>query len=89
MKDIIGEYRLIPQGTEIWSISNQTTFNITQDEIVEIKHTCIGSDYVFIEPRQLIFNIPGYIPTIIGKGRDEWGVSLSKTIPYKVPEPQF
>lgn len=89
-KPIVGEYRLIPKGTEFWSIHNQSNIIINEDQIVEVKHTiAFNNDYVYVKPKQLIFNIPGYIPTIIGKGRDEWGVTYSKTIPYDVPQPQF
>jgi hypothetical protein len=61
----------------------------TEDEIVKIKHTCYGSDIVFVEPMQLIFNLVGYIPTLIGKGVDEWELSYSKTIKYKIPNPNI
>lgn len=82
----IGENRLIPKGTKFWSIKNQTQIMTDEDEIVGIKHTCIGSDVVFVEPKQLIFNIIGYIPTLIGRGSDEWKLNYSKTLPYVVPE---
>lgn len=60
-----------------------------EDVIVEVKHTCMGSDVVFVEPKQLIFNMIGYIPTLIGGGTDEWELSYSKTLPYTIPEAQF
>ena len=82
---IIDTYKLIPKGTIFWSISNQTTISSDNDEIVQIKHTCYGNDTVFVKPMQLLFNIPGFIPTLIGKGTDEWELSLSKTKPYKKP----
>ena len=82
MDNKIGEYRLIPKGTKFWSIKNQTTIMTDIDEIVEIKHTCIGNDVIFVEPRQLLFNIPGYIPTLIGRGTDEWELSYKQTLPY-------
>jgi len=85
----VGELRLIPKGRQFWSIKNQTSLTSNEDEIVEIKHTCYGSDQVFVTPKQLLFNIPGQIPTLIGKGVDEWGISYSKTLPYTVPEPQL
>ena len=85
----IGENRLIPRGTKFWSIKNQTSIMTDEDEIVEIKQTCLGSDTVFVEPKQLIFNMIGYIPTLIRRGTDEWELSHSKTLPYNVPEPQF
>lgn len=84
----IGTYRLIPKGTKFWSINNQSVLSSSADEIVEIGHTCHGNDAVFVKPMQLLFNLPGQIPTLIGKGIDEWEISYSKTLPYNVPEPQ-
>lgn len=86
---MIDEYRLIPKGTKFWSISNQTTISSDSDEIVQIKHTCHGNDTVFVKPMQLLFNIAGFIPILIAKGSDEWGISLSKTKPYKKPKSEI
>jgi hypothetical protein len=85
----VGEYRLIPKGTKFWSIKNQTTIMTDSDEIVEIKHTCYGNDVVFVEPKQLLFNMMGFFPTLIERGSDEWEISYSETLPYKIPEPKF
>ena len=85
----IGELRLILKDTLFWSIKNQTMISTNEDEIVELKHTCYGSDYIFVKPKQLIFQCPGSIPGVIGRGSDEWGIDYSKTLPYKIPEPQF
>jgi hypothetical protein len=85
----IGENRFIPKGTKFRSIKNQTNILLDEDAIVEVKHTCIGSDVVFVEPKQLIFNMMGYIPTLIGRGTDEWELSYSKTLEYTVPEARF
>ena len=89
MSEIIGENRLIPKGTIFWSIKNQTNIMLDEDSIIEITHTCTGSDAVFVKPKQLIFNMIGYIPTLIGKGTDEWVISYSKTLSYTIPEAQF
>lgn len=83
------EYRLIPKGTQIFSINNQTNFITTQDEIIEIKHKGIEGEHIFCELKQLLFNIPGYIPTLIGKGKDEWSLRYSKTEPYSIPDGNF
>ena len=85
MIDKIGEYRLIPKGTEFWSIKNQTIFSSKQDEIIQIKHTCHGNDIIYGEPKQLIGEL--LYPTLIGKGSDEWGLSYSKTELYQIPNP--
>lgn len=81
----IGENRLIPKGILFWSIKNQMNLLLDEDVIVEVKQTCVGSDVVFVEPKQLIFNIIGYLPTLICRGTDEWQLSYSKTLPYVVP----
>lgn len=62
---------------------------LDEDAIVKVKHTCIGSDEVFVEPKQLIFDMIGQIPMLIGSGTDEWLLSYSETLPYTVPEAQL
>ena len=86
---MIGQYRIVPKGTEFWSIANQTNFITTKDEIILVKHTCAGSTGIFGEPQQLIFNMVGFIPTIIGKGGDEWSLDYSNTLPYEIPQAEF
>lgn len=83
----IGELRLIPKGTEFWSIKNQNIIMLTQDTIVEIKQ--VSMDIIFVIQKELIFNITGYIPTLISRGYDEWEISYSKTLPYNIPEPRW
>lgn len=85
----IDELRLVPKMTPFWSIANQRMILIDQDCIVQVKHTCFGSDTVFVAPMQLIFNIPGYFPTVIGIGSDEWELGYSKTLPFEIPKPTF
>lgn len=85
----INEIRLIPKETIVWSIKNQSNIRLVDDTIVQIKHTCIGNDTVFVEPRQLIFNMIGHIPTLIGRGTDEWSLNYSNTLPYNIPSPTF
>ena len=89
MKAEIGEYRLVPKGSAIFSIANQCNFILEEDAIVTVKHTMAGSDGVFAEPMQLLYNLPGHIPFLIGKGKDEWSLDFKITKPYRVPEPQF
>lgn len=86
---MIGEIRKILKGTQVWSIANQTLIGFNEDQICEVTHTCIGNDTVFVEPKRLAWNLPGQIPTLMGRGTDEWSVSYSKTEPYQVPKPQF
>ncbi len=85
----IGEYRLIPKGTVFWSINCQTELITRKDEIVEINQRCTGElDIIFVLPKQLIFNAPGFMPTLIGKGVDEWMLNYSETLPYTIPKAQ-
>lgn len=89
-KEIVHLLRTVPKGTRIWSIHNQAYMILDEDAIVEINHTICGSeDWVYGEQRQVIFNHPGFVPTVISKGKDEWGFLLSDTTPYEVPGPQF
>jgi len=85
---VIGEYRLIPKGTTIWSINNQTTFILAKDEIVKISAKCIGNYTIFVSPIDVLFNMIGFIPTPMPKGKDEWSVSYEDTIPYEIPKYQ-
>lgn len=89
MQNKIDELRLIPKGTKFWSVKNQRNIILDEDAIVEIKHTCIGNNGVFVEPKELIFNMIGHIPTLIGKGTDEWSLNYSSTLPYTISKPQF
>ncbi len=82
--------KLIKTGAKIWSINNQMNFILERDVIMEITHTTSISEYVvFGKPMQLLFNIPGYIPTLIGCGTDEWSFNLEGSEDYVVPPPQF
>lgn len=84
----VGKLRLLPKGTEVWSINNQANIIITKDTIVEIKHTVFGNDdYVYVQPKQVIFNMVGFIPTLIGLGCDEWGILYSQSKKYNLPKP--
>lgn len=85
----IGQLRLIKSGSQVWSISNQAAIILAEDSIVEVKQTCYGNDAVFVKPMQLLFNIPGHIPGVIGRGTDEWSISYKNTEHYEVPPPQF
>lgn len=85
----IGDLRLIPKETGVFSITNQRRIFLDEDAIVEIKHTCYDSDIVFVKPKQLLFNCPGFITGLIGLGGDEWSISYSQTLPYSIPIHNF
>lgn len=78
---------MIKAGSKVWSISNQANIILVEDSIVEVKHTCHGSDAVFVKPMQILFQHT--IPSICGRGKDEWGVSYENTEHYEVPPPQL
>lgn len=80
---------MIKAGMEVWSIKNQAMIILKNDSIVEIKHTCHGNDVVFVTPMQILFDFPGMIPGICGKGTDEWSIDYKKTKSYKVPKSRY
>ena len=82
----VNDYAIIPKGTKVWSIAFQRDIKFDDKLIVKIKNTCFGSDYVFVEQQELLYNTPGLIPTLI-ETKNEFGLSASKLKPYKVPEP--
>jgi len=90
-KPEVGKYRLIPKGTVVWSIDHQTNIMFEKDEIVKITNTVILDDnYFYGELSQCLFNFPGFIPGMIGKGSNAGiGIRFSETKPYEVPKPQF
>jgi hypothetical protein len=90
-KPKIGEYRLIPKGVVVWSIDHQSNISFEKDEIVKITTTVILDDnYFYGELSQCLFNAPGLIPGMIGKGSSAGlGIRFSETKPYEVPKPKF
>ena len=84
-KPTVGEYRLIPCGTIIWSIDAQTNLATTKDEIIEITHTTCYGDLIFVKRKELLFNLPGHIPYLIDSGTDEWELCYRVTSKYEIP----
>lgn len=84
-KPTVGEYRLIPCGTKIWSINSQTNLATTKDEIIEITHTTCYGDYIYAKRKELLCNYPGYTPYLIDSGKDEWGLLCRTTSKYDIP----
>lgn len=84
-KPTVGEYRLIPCGTKIWSINSQTNLATTKDEIIEITHTTCYGDLIFVKRKDLLFNLPGHIPYLIDSGTDEWELCYRVTSKYEIP----
>jgi len=80
----VGDYRLIPKGTEIWSISLQERVIFTKDQVVKITNTIHGNDDSFFGILQLQLYMH-MIPTLIDKTHGEISTSLSVTEKYKLP----
>ncbi len=83
----IGDYRLIPKGKKVFSISLQENVIFEKDMVIEITHTCIGNNCVFANLMLVLFeaSFPGIAP----KAHGEVSVDFNETLPYKLPEPTF
>ena len=66
----------------------RTKIILTEESIVEIRHTCEGNDIIFVKPKQIVFGGYGSIPNVIGKGTDEWSLDFEETDPYIIPVTQ-
>jgi len=83
----IGEHRIIPKDTIIWSIKAQTSMRTVKDEVVEIKHIGLEDDsLIFVVAKDVGFNVCGYEPYVTGRGTDEWTLDYSATLPYEIPQ---
>lgn len=76
---IIGQIRMLPKDTIIWSVNNQTTFKLYHDEVILITHTCWGTTTVFCKP-QLPLGWIGTDEKWVNKGKDEWSVDYNQTV---------
>ena len=85
--DKIGKLRLIPTGTEVWSISLQEQVKFNRDVVVKITNTvAFDDDYVF-GILQLTFFLAGPFPGITDKTHGDISFSYKKTLPYELPKP--
>ena len=66
----VGNYLLIPKGKQVWNIEFQSNISFEEDQIVELTHNIYSGDYGYGKLKQLLWNIPGFIPTLIDKGKD-------------------
>ena len=75
---MVGTYRLIPEGSKIFSIHNQRFLITTLDTIIEITHTVSYSeDFVYGKPKQELLS------GLLDLGQDEWGFNLLVTKEYE------
>jgi len=81
-----GDLRLIPSFTKVWSDTNLMHVVLTKDVICQITMVH-NNDVIWVRPMELIFNAPGQIPAIVGKGQDTWQLEASKTKSYEIPKP--
>ena len=84
----IGDYRLLPKGNKIWSIALQKNVIFEENIIIEVTNTIFGDKTCFFgKMKVLLFNYPGYIPTLINTPNGDVGtININKTLPYKIPE---
>lgn len=81
----IDELRLISANTKVWSTDLQAVILLDNDMIIKVKHTCYGSDYVFVQPCNLCGELT--IPDVYKRHCNELGLSYADTRPYKLPKP--
>ena len=79
----VGDYRLIPKGTEIWSITLQERVTFNQDYVVKITNTIHGDEDNFFGILQLEL-FKHMIPGLADKAHGEVSTSLSVTERYEL-----
>ena len=79
----IGELRLIPKGTKVFSIILQENVVFDRDVVVKVDARIIGEKNFFFGKMQLIlFNFPGAIPGIVDKAHGDLSLDIRNTKPY-------
>jgi len=81
----VGDHRILPKGTEVWSIEYQTNISFKEDEIIEVTHTTVYGDLFFGKLKQIIGQT--MFPGLIDQGSAEIETLFSKTTDFKMPEP--
>jgi len=85
----VGGYLLIPKGKQVWNIEFQSNISFEEDQIIELTHNVWSGNYGYGKLKQLLWNIPGFIPTLIDKGKGEIGFNFEGITQYIVPKPTF
>ena len=83
----IGELRLIPAGTEVWSISLQERVKFNRDVVVKITNTVAFDDDFVFGMIQLTLFLAGPFPGIMDKVNGDIDFSYKDTLPYELPKP--
>ena len=81
----VGDYRILPRETEVWSIEYQTRLSFVEDEIIEVTATTVNGDLFFGKLKQIIGQT--MLPSLIGKGSGEIETYFSLTKDFTMPEP--
>jgi hypothetical protein len=90
MEPGIGEHRLLPKGTRVFSTALQENVVFDNDVIVTVTNRINGpGSFVFANMQMLLFNFPGHIPTLVEKAHGTLSLKFEDTLPYKVPEPML
>ena len=79
----IGELRLIPKNTPIWSIALQEVVRFDKDMVVRITNTCVDNSTYFYGTLQLVL-FEWAIPGIGDKANGDVGLTYDKTLPYEL-----
>lgn len=78
----IGSHKVIPAGTEFWSIKNQMVLLSNEDIIVEINHKVYTGRYVYVKPKTISGT---YVRDLAAQGIDEYGINYDKLISFVMP----
>lgn len=85
-----GNLFILPANSNVWSTSHQANISFEKEEIIKITaRYCGNGEFCFAELQQLLFNIPGQIPTLIRKGSGEISLDVKDLKIYEVPKPHF
>lgn len=93
-KPKVGDLRMLPGGTSIWSIGLQQRIKFESNIIVEITNGCTDNPNMFFyKMKTLLHEGPGQIPSVLDSFKGETGslgaFDVNLTSPYTVPKPQY
>lgn len=85
----IGEYRILPAKTEVWSISLQSMISFKDEQIIELTNGVYTDDNYYFAKLKIIYGIGLQIPGIGDRPNGEIGLNIKGLKKYKLPKPQF
>lgn len=82
----VGDIRLLPKGTFVWSIDLQSMVSFENDEIIEVTSNTWNGEYFFgkLKTEMGLTTIPSLIDK---SGKSEIGTTFEKTKEYNLPKP--